>query len=267
MAGGYVLRVLMIGDVVGSPGRLCVRDMLPRIRKNYRIDLAVANGENLAGGTGINEKTANELFAYGVDILTTGNHVWDKKEALPLLAREARILRPANYPPGTPGKGSVVFDVGKLKVAVLNLNGRVFMQPLDCPFRLAQQETARLREITPLIMVDFHAEASSEKIALGRFLDGHVSAVLGTHTHVQTADARIFPGGTAYITDVGMTGPFESVLGVEADAVVRKFVRQLPERFEVSKSPVCQFNAAVVEINPDNGQALSVETIFDLHEF
>lgn len=256
----------MIGDVVGKPGRLCVRDMLPRIRENYRIDVTVANGENLAGGSGINEKTANELFSYGVDIITTGNHVWDKKESLPLLAREPRIIRPANYPSGAPGKGAVVFNAGKKQVAILNLSGRVYMSPLDCPFRLAEQEVARLREITPLIIVDFHAEATSEKIALARFLDGKVSAVLGTHTHVQTADARIFPGGTAYISDVGMTGPYDSCLGVDTDTVIRKFLRQLPERFEVAKSALCQFNAAVVEIAQDCGRAQSIETIFDLLE-
>jgi len=260
------MRVLMIGDVVGRPGRHCVRDMLPRIRKNYRVDVTIANGENLAGGIGINERTANELFSYGVDIITTGNHVWDKKDSLPLLAREQRILRPANYPAGAPGSGSVVFSFGNRQVAVLNLSGRVYLPPLDCPFRLAEQEVARLRKITPLIIVDFHAEATSEKIALGRFLDGQVSAVLGTHTHVQTADARIFPKGTAYITDVGMTGPFDSCLGMDADIVVRKFLRQLPERFEVASSPLCQFNGAVVEINSDNGCAQSIETIFDLLE-
>ncbi len=260
------MRVLMIGDVVGKPGRLCVRDMLPCIRENYSIDVTVANGENLAGGTGINEKTAVELFGYGVDILTTGNHVWDKKEALPLLAREPRVIRPANYPEGAPGKGSVVFAAGAGQLAVLNLSGRVFMSPLDCPFRRALQEVERLRKITPLIIVDFHAEATSEKIALARFLDGKVSAVLGTHTHVQTADARIFPGGTAYITDVGMTGPYDSCLGVDTDTVIRKFMRQLPERFEVADSPLCQFNAAVVEINPLDGRAQSVQTVFDLLE-
>jgi metallophosphoesterase (TIGR00282 family) len=256
----------MIGDVVGKPGRLCVRDMLPRIRENYRIDVTVANGENLAGGTGINEKTAGELFSYGVDIITTGNHVWDKKESLPLLAREPRILRPANYPAGAPGKGAVVFKAAESQIAILNLSGRVYMSPLDCPFRLAEQEVARLRELTPLIIVDFHAEATSEKIALARFLDGKVSAVLGTHTHVQTADARIFPGGTAYLSDVGMTGPYDSCLGVDTDTVIRKFLRQLPERFEVAKSALCQFNAAVVEITEDCGRAQSIETIFDLLE-
>lgn len=260
------MRVLMIGDVVGQPGRLCVRDMLPRIRENYCIDLVIANGENLAGGIGINEKTARELFNYGVDILTTGNHVWDKKESLTLLAREPRILRPANYPPGAPGKGSIVLNVGKKEIAVLNLSGRVYMSPLDCPFRQGEQEVARLRQITPVIIIDFHAEATSEKIAFGRFLDGQVSAVLGTHTHVQTADGRVFPGGTAYISDVGMTAPYDSCLGVDTDTVIRKFLCQLPQRFEVAKSVFCQFNAVVVEIDPENGHALSIETIFDLLE-
>jgi len=259
------LRILMIGDVVGRPGRECVRDMLPRIKENYKIDFTIANGENLAGGIGFNEKTAGELFTYGVDVLTMGNHVWDKKESLKYLAGEKRIVRPLNYPEGAPGSGSAVYKCQGKSIAVLNISGRVFLPPLDCPFRLAAAEVERLRLNTPVLVVDFHAEATSEKIAMGRYLDGSVSAVFGTHTHVQTADERILSGGTAYITDVGMTGPYESILGVQPEAVIEKFLTQLPVRFEVAKSPVSQFNGVIVEIDTETGLALSIQRLYDLH--
>ncbi|MBS4031313.1 MAG: TIGR00282 family metallophosphoesterase [Clostridiales bacterium] len=260
------MRILMIGDVVGRPGRLCLRDMLPRIIENYRIDFIIANGENLASGTGFNEKTAQEVFTYGVDVLTMGNHVWDKKEALEYIEKENRIVRPANYPPGTPGSGSRIFLCGEVKVGVLNISGRVFMPALDCPFRSALQEISVLKKETSVVIVDFHAEATSEKIAMGRFLDGKVSAVLGTHTHVQTADERIFAGGTAYITDVGMTGPYESILGIEPEIIIRKFITQLPARFEVAKGETYQFNGVIVEIDSETGLALKIERFSDLHE-
>jgi hypothetical protein len=256
----------MIGDVVGRPGRLCIRDMLPRIIKNYDIDFTVANGENLAGGVGLNEKTANELFGYGVDVLTTGNHVWDKKESIPYLSREERILRPANYPAGVPGAGFAFFACKGVTIAVLNISGRVFMPALDCPFRVAEKEVSRLRQVTPVILVDFHAEATSEKIALGRFLDGQVSAVFGTHTHVQTADEQIFSGGTAYITDVGMTGPYDSVLGVELEPVLKKFTTQMPVRFEVAGGDICQFNGVIAEIEVETGRARTIQRFFELHD-
>ena len=260
------MRVLMIGDVVGRPGRHCVRDLLPRVIENYKIDFTIANGENLAAGTGFNEKTASELFSYGVDALTMGNHVWDKKEALDYILREKRIVRPINYPPGAPGRGSAIFERKGVKIAVLNANGRVFMPALDCPFRTLREEALRLREETPIIIVDFHAEATSEKIAMGRYLDGHVSAVIGTHTHVQTADERVLGEGTAYITDVGMTGPLESVLGISPEIVIRKFLTQMPARFEVTGSGPTQFSAIVVEIDKDTGLANSIERIYDIHE-
>ncbi len=255
----------MIGDVVGRPGRDCIRDMLPKIKENYKIDFTIANGENLAGGIGCSEKTAEELFTYGVDALTMGNHVWDKKEFLNYLPKEDRIVRPLNYPPSTPGRGSALFDCGDSRIAVINISGRVFMQALDCPFRTVAEEIARLRQATPVIVVDFHAEATSEKISMGRYLDGQVSAVFGTHTHVQTADERILGGGTAYITDVGMTGPYESVLGVAPEDVIKKFTTQMPTRFEVAKSTLRQFNGAVVEVDETNGLALSIERLFEMH--
>jgi 2',3'-cyclic-nucleotide 2'-phosphodiesterase len=259
------VRILMIGDVVGRPGRDCVRDLLPRVMENYRIDLAIANGENLAGGTGFNEKTAGELFAYGVGLLTMGNHVWDKKEALTYITRENRIIRPINYPPGTPGRGMAILEVDGRKVAVINASGRVFMPALDCPFRLVDEAVRQASEQTPLILVDFHAEATSEKIAMGRYLDGRVSAVFGTHTHVQTADERILEGGTAYITDVGMTGPYESVLGVDPETILNKFLTQMPARFEVAEQGPVQFNAVAAELD-ENGKCVHLERIFDIHE-
>lgn len=261
------MRTLLIGDVVGRPGRDCVRDLLPRIIEKYQIDLTIANGENLAAGTGFNEKTANELFSFGVDVLTMGNHVWDKREALDYIEKEKRIIRPVNYPPGTPGAGYLLLTVHGVKVAVVNASGRVFMPALDCPFRTLQEVVHLLQQETSVIILDFHAEATSEKIAMGRFLDGHVSAVIGTHTHVQTADERILTQGTAYITDAGMTGPYESVLGVKPEIVLAKFITQLPARFEVAEKGPVQFNAVLVEIDASSGRAQSIERIFDLHEF
>jgi len=261
------MKILVIGDVVGRPGRDCVRDLLPRIIENYQIDLTIANGENLAAGTGFNEKTANELFSFGVNVLTMGNHVWDKREALDYIEKDKRIIRPINYPPGTPGAGYLLLSVHGVNVVVVNASGRVFMPALDCPFRAMRDTVSRLRQLSSVIILDFHAEATSEKIAMGRFLDGHVSAVIGTHTHVQTADERILTQGTAYITDAGMTGPYESILGVEPEIVLNKFITQLPARFEVAKEGPVQFNAVVIEIDTVSGKALQIERIFDLHEF
>lgn len=261
------MRILMIGDVVGRPGRNCVRDLLPRVIENYKIDFTVANGENLAAGTGFNEKTAGELFTYGVDVLTMGNHVWDKKEGLDYIEKDARIVRPLNYPPGAPGKGFSVFTKKGKKIAVLNASGRVFMPSLDCPFRALDEAVETVKKETSVIFVDFHAEATSEKIAMARYLDGRVSAIAGTHTHVQTADERVLSGGTAYITDVGMTGPYESVLGIEPRIVIRKFITQMPVRFEVQDKGPAQFNAVVIDIDGLSGLANKIERIFDIHDY
>ncbi len=256
----------MVGDVVGRPGRYVLRDLLSRVKENYCIDFTIVNAENAAGGTGINRKVAEEIFEYGADILTMGNHVWDNKDIFNFIKHEKRILRPLNYPPDCPGAGSRIFWTGDVAVGVLNLSGRVFLPTLDCPFRAAEKEVEILRKTTPVIFVDFHAEATSEKVAMGWFLDGKVSAVIGTHTHVQTADERILPGSTAFITDVGMTGPYNSVIGVNKDLVIKKFITQMPVRFEVSRDKKAQINAVVVEIEPETGSAVKIQRILDYHE-
>ncbi|MBO8128437.1 MAG: TIGR00282 family metallophosphoesterase [Peptococcaceae bacterium] len=255
------MRLLMIGDIVGRPGRRAVRENLKRLTQEWDIDFVIANGENAAGGNGITQSVAEELFSIGIDVLTMGNHVWDKKEVFSFIDTDYRIVRPANYPPGTPGAGYGIFEVKSgAKVAVCNLSGRVFMPELDCPFRKADEMLAEIKEYTQVTLLDFHAEATSEKIALGWYLAGRVSAVVGTHTHVQTADERILPGGTAYITDVGMTGPRDSVIGVKKELVINKFISMLPQRFAVATGPY-QFNAIVLDINDETGQALAIERI------
>lgn len=259
------MRVLFIGDVVGRIGRQCVRDLLERVKENYCIDFTIANGENAAGGTGITRKVANELYSYGVDLLTMGNHVWDNKDIFNFIDQEERMVRPANYPLGTPGVGSRIIKVKNKSIGIINLLGRVFLPPMECPFRAAERAINEFRNITPNIIVDFHAEATSEKIALAWFLKGRVSAVLGTHTHVQTADERILEGHTAVISDVGMTGPYDSVIGVESDLVIDKFLTQLPVRFEVARGENAQFNAVVIEIDTESGKAIEISRIFDHH--
>jgi len=263
------VKLLFIGDIVGQPGRNAVKELLPKLREQHKLDFIIANGENSAGGSGITPRTAGEIFSAGVDAITSGDHLWDQKEVMELLANEKRFLRPLNYPPGTPGQGSAVFEVqsskskvqSPLSIAVLNVQGRTFIQPaLEHPFLLATEEIKRLRERTKIIFVDFHAEATSEKIAFGRFLDGQVSAVVGTHTHVQTADEQIFPGGTAYLTDAGFTGPHESVLGREIEPIIRRFLTGMPQRFEVAKNNV-QLHGAVIEIDDASGKALKIQRV------
>jgi len=255
------VKILFIGDIVGKPGRKALDLFLRKTQEQHGITFTIANGENAAGGFGVTESIVENLFSSGIDVITTGNHVWAKKEALQLASKEHRLLRPLNYPPGTPGVGSVVMkDRDGNKVAVLNAEGRVFMRPQDCPFRSIEAEIPLLQEETPVIIVDFHAEATSEKVAMGWFLDGRASAVFGTHTHIQTADERILPGGTAYITDVGMTGPSESVIGVKKDIILRRFLTSLPERFETA-TRFPQFQAVVAEISPGDGRATSVERV------
>jgi 2',3'-cyclic-nucleotide 2'-phosphodiesterase len=260
------VKLLFIGDIVGQPGRNAVKILLPRLREQHALDFVIANGENSAGGSGITPKTAEEIFSAGVDVITSGDHLWDQKEVVELLANEKRFLRPLNYPPGTPGQGSAIFEMRsaergvKSLIGVLNLQGRTFMPPLEHPFLLAAEEVKRLREQTKIIFVDFHAEATSEKIAFARFLDGRVSAVVGTHTHVQTADEQIFPGGTAYLTDAGFTGPHESVLGREIEPVIRRFLTNMPQRFEVAKNNVL-LHGAVIEIDDASGKALKIKRV------
>jgi len=259
------VKLLFIGDIVGQPGRRAVAELLPRLRGRHKLDFVIANGENSAGGSGITPRTAEEIFSAGVDVITSGDHLWDQKDVMELLASEKRFLRPLNYPPGTPGQGSGVFEVRSSEfgvrnlIGVLNVQGRTFMQPpLEHPFLLAAEEVKRLREQTKVIFVDFHAEATSEKIAFARFLDGQVSAVVGTHTHVQTADEQIFPGGTAYLSDAGFTGPHESVLGREIEPVIKRFLTNMPQRFEVAKERVI-LHGALVDIDGATGKATKIQ--------
>jgi len=256
------MKVLFIGDVVGQAGRDAVRSVLPELLRSEAYDFVIANGENAAGGAGITRETAQELFDAGVDALTLGNHAWDRKEAWRLLAEDRRVIRPANYPAGAPGCGAAALKVrGDLKIGLINLCGRVFSVPnLDCPFRAADALVDGLSRETKCILVDIHAEATSEKAALGWYLDGRVSAVLGTHTHVQTADERILPQGTAYLTDVGMTGPRDSVIGMAREQVVERFISQLPVRFTVADGPAI-FSAVALEFDNFSGRATAVRRI------
>ncbi|MGE5654754.1 MAG: TIGR00282 family metallophosphoesterase [Bacillota bacterium] len=255
------MRILFIGDVIGQPGRDFLNDRLMEIRRRRQVQCVIANGENAAGGNGLTLPVAQEMFAAGVDLITSGNHIWDKREILDFIDREDRIVRPANYPPGTPGRGSTWVTLGAdgVQLAVINLAGRVFLQELDCPFRSLDQELAKIPDGVKTIIVDFHAEASSEKVAMGWYADGKVSAVLGTHTHVQTADERILPRGTAYISDVGMTGPINSVLGVRTDLILHRFLTQRPVKFDLAPGPVAM-NAVLVDIEP-SGRARSIERV------
>ncbi|MCL6614351.1 MAG: TIGR00282 family metallophosphoesterase [Firmicutes bacterium] len=256
------MRLLFLGDVVGRPGRRALATLLPSWREEEQYDFVLANAENAAGGFGLTPSVAGELFRAGVDVLTLGNHAFANREVTPLLENEPRVLRPANYPAGVPGRGGGIFPFGEARVAVLNLLGRVFLDPLDDPFAVAEREVERLKATTPFVVVDFHAEATSEKVAMGWFLDGKASAVIGTHTHVQTADERILPRGTAYITDVGMCGPRDGILGVEREAVIRRFRTQMPARFSVAAGPVVV--AAVGLHLASDGRALEIKR-YQLH--
>jgi len=255
------VKLLFIGDIVGQPGRNAVKALLPKLREQHRLDFIIANGENSAGGSGITPKIAEEIFSAGVDVITSGDHLWDQKEVLELLANEKRFLRPMNYPADVPGHGSGIFTAGNHAIGVLNLQGRTFMQQqLDNPFTLALDEVKKIRAQTKIIFVDFHAEATSEKIAFGRMLDNQVSAVVGTHTHVQTADEQIFPGGTAYLSDAGFTGPQESVLGREIEPVIKSFLNSMPQRFEVAKERVI-LHGAMIEIDENSGKAVKISRV------
>jgi metallophosphoesterase (TIGR00282 family) len=255
------VNVLFIGDIVGEPGRKAVKGLLPQLRARFALDAVVANGENSAGGAGITPRTAEEIFAAGVDVMTSGDHLWDQKEVVELLEREPRFLRPLNYPRGTPGRGAGVFQIpGRGTIAVANVQGRVFMPDLDNPFSTTQAAVQRLREEAGVIVLDVHAEATSEKIALARFLDAQVSAVIGTHTHVQTADEQIFPGGTAFLCDAGFTGAHESILGREIEPVIKRFVTHMPQRFAVARERV-YLQGAVIDIDEITGRARRIQRI------
>ena len=255
------MKILFIGDIVGHPGRRAVSELIPILKQRHALDVIIANGENSAGGNGITPDLAEELFSSGVNAITTGDHLWDQKEVMELLQNEPRFLRPLNYPPGTPGRGSAVFKIRDLPpIAIMNAQGRTFMAPLENPFLLALDEAKWLRQHTPIIFVDFHAEATSEKIAFARMLDGQVSAVVGTHTHVQTADEQIFPGGTAYLSDAGFTGPHESVLGRDIEPVLKRFRTGMPQRFDVARNNV-RLQGVVVEIDNITGKALAIQRV------
>ena len=255
------MKLLFVGDIVGRAGRKALVTHLDRLIDRYYVDLVVANGENGAAGYGLTASVLRELFDAGVDVVTSGNHIWDKKEIMPVLDKEPRLLRPANYPPGLPGYGSGVFETAAgIKVGIINLEGRVFMKNLDCPFRAADQLIDELKQTTPIIMVDFHAEATSEKEALGYYLDGRVSAVVGTHTHVQTADDRILGGGTGYLTDVGMTGSRDAVIGNQKKNALDRFLLQLPVRLEVAKKDP-QLCGVLLTINEKTGHCEAIERI------
>ncbi len=248
--------ILVIGDIVGRPGRRAVSKLLPGLRQQYGLDMVIANAENAAGGLGLTSASAGELLDAGVDILTSGNHIWAQNEIIPYLDGELPILRPLNYPPGVPGKGYIINS----KAMVVNLMGRTFIGDLDCPFRAMDQLLAEVDKKPPVIIVDFHAEATSEKVAMGRYLDGRVSAVLGTHTHVGTVDARVFPQGTAYVTDIGMTGPKDSVIGNDIEAVLARFLTRMPNRLSVGKGKAI-FNSVLIVVDSDSGEAISIERI------
>jgi metallophosphoesterase (TIGR00282 family) len=255
------LRVLFVGDIVGNPGRKTAKALIPLVKKEFKVDFCIANGENAAGGSGITYAVAKELYSCGIDVITLGNHTWSKREVLNFIDSDPNIVRPANYPSELPGKGSTVFEGKAGKIGVVNLLGRVFMENVDCPFKAALREIEYLKNFTKVIIVDMHAEATSEKHAVAWYLDGKVSCVLGTHTHVQTSDEKILTCGTGYITDVGMTGPEEGILGVDRNIIIEKFLTYMPIRFEVAKGDV-QFNAVVIDIDEKSGRTLSIQRIF-----
>ena len=249
--------LLAIGDIIGSPGRRAVKELLPDLRRQYGTNIVIANGENVAGGLGLTLTTAEELFNVGVDVITSGNHIWAQKEIIPYLDSEMPILRPLNYPPGVPGRGYIVFNN---KAVIINLIGRTFIGNFDCPFRAMDKLLAELEPKPAVVIVDFHAEATSEKMAMGRYLDGRVSAVLGTHTHVGTIDAQLLPQGTAYVTDIGMTGPANSIIGDDTETVLARFLTIIPNRLAVAKGKVT-FNAILIRVDEETGRATGIERI------
>jgi len=261
-----LMRILFIGDIVGRPGRQLVKTGLQALISRHDIDLVIANAENAAAGFGITREIGDELLDLGVDVMTSGNHIWDKREALDYIGAESRLLRPANYPAGAPGNGSYLARTRQgLSVGVVNVMGRVFMLQIDDPFAVVQREIDALRQRARIVFVDFHAEATSEKIAMGWHLDGKVTAVVGTHTHVQTADERILPKGTAYLTDVGMTGPHDSIIGVEIEPALNRFLTALPSRFETASGNP-RLNAVVVDADETTGLATDIERLSYSHD-
>lgn len=255
------MRILMVGDVIGRPGRRTFAARIAQLKKDRAIDLIVVNGENSAGGRGITRESMDELIHGGADVITTGNHVWDRKDVKEIIDVEPYLIRPANFPEGAPGRGYCIYPHRRKTIGVMNLMGRAFMTPLDCPFRKADEMLRELEGKCDIILLDFHAEATSEKQAMGYYLDGRIGAVIGTHTHTQTADARLLPRGTAFITDVGMVGPLDSILGVKVENILDKFLYARPVRFDVADAP-CVFCAVLIEIDDQTNKTLGIERIY-----
>ncbi|HHW32367.1 MAG TPA: TIGR00282 family metallophosphoesterase [Clostridiaceae bacterium] len=254
------MNILFIGDIFGNPGRKISKEVLPSLIREYNIDFCIANGENAAGGSGITYTVAQELYKLGIDAITLGNHTWSKKEIINFIDSDKKIIRPANYPLESPGRGSAVIEKKELKIGVVNVLGRVYMDIVDCPFKAADREIEYLKQFVKIVLVDIHAEATSEKAALAWYLDGRVSCVYGTHTHVQTSDERILPCGTSFITDVGMTGPYDGILGVDRNIIIERFLTHLPAKFEVAKGKA-QFNGIVADIDDNTGKTRRVKRI------
>lgn len=263
------MRILFVGDIVGSPGRNMLTTYLPKLKEKYRPQLTIVNGENAASGKGITEKIYKNFLHHGVQVVTMGNHTWNRREILDFIDDAPYLIRPANFPKDNPGKGIVYVKINEIEVAVINLQGRVFMDPIEHPFIVGEQLIAEAKKRTNIIFVDFHGEATSEKQAFGWFVDGKVSAVVGTHTHTQTADERILPNGTAYMTDVGMTGPYDSILGVEKETIINRFLNNLPARFEVDTKGRNQLNGCLIDIDKSTGKATKIKRIIinDDHPF
>lgn len=255
------MRIMFIGDIVGRPGRDIVRDRLKDLREKEKIDFVIGNGENGAGGSGLTNKTVDELLGSGIDVISSGDHIWKKREIYDLLEKSDRVIRPLNYPVGVPGKGSTIVEADNgVKVAVVNLIGRVFMDAVDCPFIRVRTDLENIKGKASVIIVDMHAEATSEKVAMGWYLDGEVSAVVGTHTHIQTADEKILPGGTAYITDCGMTGPYDSVIGRKKEMILTRFLTNLPTRFEVATEGI-EMHGVIIDVDDATGKAVAIKRI------
>ncbi|MBI1845463.1 MAG: TIGR00282 family metallophosphoesterase [Candidatus Rokubacteria bacterium] len=254
------MNILMVGDIFGEPGRSALHKLLPALKREHAIDFTVVNVENAAAGFGVTPQICKGFLDLGVDVMTSGNHIWDKREIVEYIGRENLLLRPANFPPGTPGAGWITVKAGPYRIAVLNLMGRVFMTPIDCPFRKADEVVPELKRETPIVLVDMHAEATSESVAMGWYLDGRVTAVVGTHRHVQTADERLLPQGTAYITDLGMTGPIDSVIGVDKDIILQRFLNQMSVRFEPARGPA-MLCGVVIAVDPDTGRATDIKRL------
>lgn len=255
------MKILFIGDIVGSPGRNILKEQLPKLKEKYRPTVTIVNGENAASGKGITKKIYREFLELDIHAITMGNHTWDNKEIFEFIDEAKYLVRPANFPEGTPGKGMIFLKVNALEIAIISLQGRTFLPAIDCPFQKAKELVTEAKKRTPYIFVDFHAEATSEKQAMGWFLDGQVTAVVGTHTHVQTADNRVLPKKTAFITDAGMTGIYDGIIGVDKEPVLRKFLTSLPTKFEIPKNGRTQLNGVLVEVDEKNGLAKGIKRI------